>query len=436
MRIKNKKNPISGVIGGFILIIIAFIMLIWNEGNNVKNIKAVDEARKNLINISSETVVLENEGRLVATNGDLIVTDEYLYDSTFNVRSSNTVKMVRYVEMYQWKEEEHNDSDGYTTYTYKKTWSGTVIDSANFKEVGHDNPDMLPYADSEMIASNATVGAFTLSDYQKSMLPVSNLVSLSDDIYLPTGYAKKGNYITNSLNSNNPQIGDIRIYFKEADVTKVSLIAKQSGITFTDYVSESGKSINKIVSGTYSGEELITQIENENNILKWVLRFLGVLFMIIAFNGLLSTILTLVSIVPILGRHVSRVIHSICSLVGLAVSFVIIAISWLAYRPLIACALLAGVAGCITLVIFLVTKLRKNNSQQNGFSQQPINNMSYNGIPNSVNMPINNGQMNYVNQNNFSNNQAPTQINLDALNNMASGSQSSNSNSNQNNNQF
>lgn len=432
MKIKSKNNPFAAIIGGIVVIIIAAIMLIWNEGNNVKNIKAVDEARNNLINISSDTIVMENDGKLVSTNGDLIVHDEFLVDTNFNVRSSNTVKMVRYVEMYQWEEDSEKDSDGDTLYTYKKIWSGNVIDSTGFKS-GHDNPGSIPYNDCVVTASNVTVGAFTLSENQKLMLTVNKFIPLGNDVYIPSGYTVSGNYITNSVDLNNPQIGDVRIYFKESSVTKVSLIAKQSGNSFVDYISESGKSINKIVSGTYTGEELILQIENENNIFKWIFRIMGIVFMIAGFYGLLSPMLALISIIPLVGKHISRMVGSICSLIGLAVSFVIIAVSWLAYRPLIALALFALVVVLVVLVVFLITKLRKNKEQQNGVVQQPINNYQNN-------IPVNNGQN--INQSKFNNNQMPTQINLEALNNIPSNNSNQNvdnsefNNINQNNNQF
>ena len=70
------KNAIGGVVGGFICIIIGIVLLWWNEGNDVKNIKTIEEARGSLVNVSSESVDSSNEGKLVSQG--YIVTIDYL----------------------------------------------------------------------------------------------------------------------------------------------------------------------------------------------------------------------------------------------------------------------------------------------------------------------------------------------------------------------
>ena len=64
---KQIKNAISGVIAGFLFIVIGIVLLWWNEGNDVKNIKTIEEARASLVNISSDKVDASNERHLVLT---------------------------------------------------------------------------------------------------------------------------------------------------------------------------------------------------------------------------------------------------------------------------------------------------------------------------------------------------------------------------------
>ena len=65
---KRVGNAFKGILGGFILIVIGVILLWWNEGNNVRNIKTIEEARGALVNVSSDKVDSANEGKLVSTN--------------------------------------------------------------------------------------------------------------------------------------------------------------------------------------------------------------------------------------------------------------------------------------------------------------------------------------------------------------------------------
>ena len=106
---KREKKKAAGPLAGILMIVIGIIVLWNNEGNNVRNIKTIEEARGALVNVSSDKIDSANEGKLVSTNGKMEIADEYLIDSTFNVQSPKTAKLVRVVEMLQWVEKEHED---------------------------------------------------------------------------------------------------------------------------------------------------------------------------------------------------------------------------------------------------------------------------------------------------------------------------------------
>ena len=65
-------NSFKGVVGGFIFLVLGVILLLWNEGNNVKNLKTTAELEDSYIDVKSDKVESKNDGKLVATHGKLI----------------------------------------------------------------------------------------------------------------------------------------------------------------------------------------------------------------------------------------------------------------------------------------------------------------------------------------------------------------------------
>ena len=141
---KKIKNSFGGVIGGLILLVVGTCLLWWNEGNNVKNIATTNEVEKTAIEVKSDKVESNNEGKLVIVSDKLNVIDEKVEDPDFNV-STKTAKLKRKVEIYQWEENESTDEDGNTTYSYEKKWSEELIDSSNFNKSGHEIQQMSKY---------------------------------------------------------------------------------------------------------------------------------------------------------------------------------------------------------------------------------------------------------------------------------------------------
>jgi hypothetical protein len=104
------KNSFGGIVVGILMIIGGTILLWWNEGNNVKNIKAVNEVEKKVIAVKSDSVESANEDKLVLVSGDLSSGNIDLIDDTFPV-GVKTARLKRIVEVYEWKEESDSDSD-------------------------------------------------------------------------------------------------------------------------------------------------------------------------------------------------------------------------------------------------------------------------------------------------------------------------------------
>ena len=162
----------KGILFGFVLIIASIALLFWNEGKTIKREKALTETGSVAVSVKSDSIDAANEDKVIHLSGD-VTTDSILSDPDFNV-NINALKLVRNVEMYQWKENQETKKERtsgggekeVTTYTYSKTWSPTLIDSSAFKEAGHENPVAMPFVSEEFVAANANLGAFSLTSEQ------------------------------------------------------------------------------------------------------------------------------------------------------------------------------------------------------------------------------------------------------------------------------
>ena len=353
-------NSFSGIVVGIILLFGGISLLWWNEHNNVKNIKDVKEMRDQVIDVSSSKIDEANEGKLIATNGKLDYNDSVMTDSTFNI-SAKTPVLSRTVEMYQWVEESKTEDDT-TTYTYKKEWKDEIVDSTEFNSIkGHENPAYMAYESDKIVTDeDLKVGEFTLISSFKDLLSTDKDVVPEEGIVLPEGYILFNKYITNSADMENPQVGDIRISYQKADYKDVSVLGKQVGDTIAEYTTKKNTNIKKIVKGTTNGTGMINEIESANKFMKWVYRFLGIFLIVIGISSILGPITTLIGYIPFVGKVVNSMIGVISFLVGLAISLVVIAISWFAARPIVAIVSLVIAAA----LIFVFVKYVKKNKDK------------------------------------------------------------------------
>ena len=115
------------MIFGLILFLLSFVILWWNEGNNVAQIYKANCMEKNAVEVSANQINRENDNKLVQLSGKAI-TDATLSDDIITV--PNAFALQRTVEMYQWQEnvsEETTDKLGGGT-TETKTYSYERID--------------------------------------------------------------------------------------------------------------------------------------------------------------------------------------------------------------------------------------------------------------------------------------------------------------------
>ena len=357
----SKKS--GGVLGGLILLAIG-IMILWsNEGRTVKTQSAINEASKKYIQVKSDKVDSKNEGKLIATKGKLNIDgSSELKDDIFGI-NVKAVKMMRIVEMYQW-EEKCTEEDDKEKCTYKKTWSEEIIDSTEFTESGHSNPEDKKYESEEYIAENVKLGAFTLPnelirtlDYDKTK---GNDALTSEYNNSKEDYKVEGKYITNV--KDEPQVGDIRISYKYTTVKDASVLAVQTDDTFEAFTSKKGKDVYELVEGNKTGAQILEGMTNANKTLKWGLRILGIALVIGAFSSMFSFITNLAAKVPVVGAIVGGATGAVSTVLGLSISLIVIAIAWFRFRPIISIVLIAIV---VALIVFLKIYKPKETTKEN-----------------------------------------------------------------------
>ena len=357
-------SSIKGVLIGLALFVLGFPVLFWNEGNSVKTARAIDEGEGACVSVESNASVdAENEGKFVHMTGKAD-TKDVLADATFGI-SATAIKLKREVEMYQWIEESHTTEkkkvggsvEKTTTYTYKKAWSSSAIDSSNFKEAGHDNPGMIEFPEEEQYAADVSFGAFRLSEKQIRKIGSSQGFVITNGFAcaLPrvqiagnTIYVPNAETRSNALNNRNvatqTRIGDMRVTFRVIYPHDISLIAKQKGDSFIDYTAKNGKKLNYLTDGVEDAAAMFATARTNNAIMTWLIRLGGFLLMFFGLSMVFKPLSVLADVLPILGDIVGMGTGLVAGLIALVCALVTIAIAWIFYRPVLGVILLA-VAG-------------------------------------------------------------------------------------------
>lgn len=344
---KKITNSFAGVLFGFILIVVGVVLLFSNEKNNVKNIAVVDELRNVAIDTSSSSVDSINDEKLVAISGKLEMASP-IQDTTFGVRVESA-KLVRTVEMYQYVESCTTDDNDKRTCNYLKEWREELVDDTKFENKGYVNPTTMPYETKKFVANSGKVGAYIISEDTLAQLNTDTVYT--NYTHIPSGYSKNGEYLVNSRDLENPQIGDVRIRFTYNASDTISVLAKQSGNTLVNYVTKEGKAIHYVSSGTKDSKELINEIQDANHFLKWIVRGLALFIEMMGVALLFKPITTISSYVPIFGSLVGTATAMVSLLFGLIITLLFTAIAWMTYRPILGIGLIIAV-----IILFVIVK--------------------------------------------------------------------------------
>lgn len=275
---KEKINKFSLVICIILLIAFAIYLIADNEKNYYEAKQLANEIKNSAITIKDGKVNKNNNDKLVFIFGKIDYDNQVLVDEVFDV-NVKTPRLLRFVEVYQWDRYKKNNE-----YIYYKKWSSELIDSTDFKD--HDNPTTKQNGTKYYFADKINVGEFELSDNQKYSLSCNEEMRLNEDLILPSGYIIYKNYITNSKNLEEPEIGDVRVSFSYNNWENITILAKQSNNSFDTYITSDKKEINIIKEGIHTLEEIDTSKLESNKFSKWFLRIIGITMIILSIFAL------------------------------------------------------------------------------------------------------------------------------------------------------
>lgn len=380
-------NSFKGIGGGLLLFLIAFPLLFWNEGRAVKRAKALETGAGAVVSVQADKVDPANEGKLVHVTAKAD-TKDVLTDPLFKI-SSTAIRLERRVEMYQWKQNESSKTEKQlgggtkktTVCTYEKVWSDKPVNSAYFKEAGHENPGF-PFESEKLRANHVTLGDFLLNDSLVDRLGDSRKLPVPADYKLPAALSGKSDaaYVHVSRKSSapsqvsqeqpadnagdaaltEPAIGDLRISWYAVVPHEVSIVARQTGKTFSAYPVGS-ESILLIADSVQSAEAMFQSAQSANSAMTWFLRIAGLVMMYVGLSCVLRPLSVLMDVIPFLGDLIGAGISLISFLIALPCTLVTIAVAWIYYRPLLGIGLLVVAAA---LIVFLFRKKAESHKRR------------------------------------------------------------------------
>lgn len=378
----------KGMIGGLLVFIIGSGLLWWNEGRTVRTAKAIGDAASHVESVADVSRVDASlNGKLIHASA-FADTKDTLTDDLFGVREQ-AIKLDRKVEYYQWVEHSQRKKrdkvgggeETITTYTYEQEWVKKPVNSSNFKESRYRNANRVlsQVEERNETAQHVTFGAYTLPESLVGSISGSEPVEvrmteeqrftwderlhmLRPKVNTETSLVHtSANTVYLGLSPNSPQVGDVRVTFTKVPPADISLIAQVDGSTFKAYRAKNGQSFSRLQMGTVSADEMILQARSENNLWAWVLRVIGILLVVIGLKSMFGLLPMLFKVLPFLGSIVDAGVGLVSWILGLAWSFIIIAIAWLVFRPIIGISLLVlAIAG----IVFLKRRGKKNEEKQ------------------------------------------------------------------------
>lgn len=363
-------NSFVGALIGLFLLPISVLMLGWNEYRTVQRSHGIAEAKSVVVSIpDANEVAPDLNDKLVHLSG-LATTEEILRDPQFAVEEVG-IHLARRVEMYQWVEDKRTTGKGdnrKTEYYYDLEWHEGALDSSRFENPqGHENPD-LRYAETSVTADDVHIGKYRLSDPLKRSMNRYVTVSINEDRLLEElpedqwdQYLVRNNQLfwsETSPNPESPELGDLRIRFEVVRPADVSLVAKLQGDRFTEYRTSNNEPFERLYLGAFSAEQVMEKLTLENTFMAWLLRIIGTGMCIVGFWMVLGPIRSITSFIPVLAQLTGGLVFVVSLLMGTIISLTVIAVAWIAVRPLLGIGLLVIVfaAGFLVVRIFMGRK--------------------------------------------------------------------------------
>ncbi len=331
-------GSLTGLLVGPLLVIAAIVLPTWNEGRAVDAIRGLSEAARTVTEVQAATVLPAADNKLVHVIGAASAKNP-IADRDMGLSFPGQVAVARTAEMYQWVEtthtSSHDNSNGSqtttTTYTYALGWKDRAVDSAQFKHPdGHQNPTT-PFAAARFAASDAKLGAYALDAITLRLIDPPQTLTPAP----PSGWSANATMLYKG-NPATPKLGDMRVSYRGLPSgATLSVLADQSDGGFAPYVTSNGYRIQLAEVGNRPAGVMLADKRSQESTLTWILRGVGALLMSVGFTMFLSPLSTFASLVPFLGPVVRGAAAAISLVITIPLTFVVIAIAWIAFRPVI-----------------------------------------------------------------------------------------------------
>jgi hypothetical protein len=354
-----------GALIGILMIIGGIILLWWNEGRAVDAIRTLDAAARQVVEIDSASVNKATDGKLVHLTGKMATTSP-ARDRSFGIGGNDVLRLKRTVEMYQWTETKstrtHDNVGGSqtteTTYTYNREWAEGARNSTNFHEPsGHHNPQ-LPIESTTIDSPEVTLGAYqvahglldTVSDFKPLAPP--------EDARLPSGFRAEGNMLYRGADIASPTIGDIRVHYGAVLAQTMSAVSALTDGTLVPYHAPSGYEIALTAPGSASATAMFNEKKSEEGTLTWIMRGVGFALLLFGFTLGASPISVVASIIPFLGELMGAGAFLAALIISTPLTILVIALAWIAHRPVTGIILLVVAGG----VGYLLSRLHRRKA--------------------------------------------------------------------------
>lgn len=370
-------ESIKGVLFGLLIFVLSFPLIWWNEGRAVQTAESLDEGAGAVISVEATKVDGGNEGKLVHLSGMASTTDVHK-DADFGVEEKS-IKLLRSVEMYQWVEKKKSKKkkklggkkETTTTYTYKREWSQKWRDSDDFEIAkGHTNPPMR-YEEMTRTAQNVAVGAFTLPSSMIDQISGATNIELDeaarekatpavrDSIKVANGsFYFRPEGAAADIDPTAPEVGDHRVSFAVVRASDISLIAQQIGSSFKPYQTKAGDPLSIVKMGRATASEMFQAAQESNATLTWVLRGVAFFMMFLGITLIFRPLVVVADVVPLFGSALGIGSMFVALIISLPLTLLTIGISWVAARPLLGGALLAGAVALLVGGFLLARKVK------------------------------------------------------------------------------
>jgi len=361
----------AGAAVGVILLLVGTTLLWYNEGDAVKGQQKLLEAHAAL--------AAPEKGRgLTHLTGMLTAKKRELTDTAFDI-AAQSIRLERSVEVFLWKE--HKDvskrkvpdgrggevTETTTKYRYTSGWESKGVDSGLFKnQDGHRNPSWADALANAAANAGLEFGPNTwnqprveleglalgkaLLEQAVRMQPLSLDVGRVKAAVKESGRAVvDGTHVYSAAKCvppRDPAVGCARLTWRHAPLEEVSVLAKKQASELVPWASGagSGYDVAMLSFGEVHPSTMLEAASSAQTVMTWLKRGGGSLLMWAGWALLFGPAQYLASWIPLLSGMVGCVLSMIALGAAIAHSLIVIAIAWVAHRPLLAFTLFVGAA--------------------------------------------------------------------------------------------